>query len=35
VTLYEIPNSEYQFTFVNGARVLVEAPTRKVVYILA
>lgn len=35
VTLHEIPNSEYQFTFVNGARVLVEGPMRKVVYILA
>jgi uncharacterized protein YraI len=35
VVLYEIPQSEYQFTFVNGARVLVEVPTRTVVYIVA
>lgn len=35
VVLYEIPGSEYQFTFVNGARILVEVPTRKIVYIVA
>lgn len=34
VVLYEIPQSEYQFTFVNGARVLVEVPARKIVYIV-
>jgi len=34
IVLYEVPQSEYQFTFVNGARVLVEVPARKVVYIL-
>ena len=34
VLLYEIPQSPYQFTLVNNARVLVEVPERKVVYII-
>jgi uncharacterized protein YraI len=34
VALYEIPGSPYQFTLVNQARVLVEVPERKVVYIV-
>jgi uncharacterized protein YraI len=34
VVLYEIPGSEYLFTFVNGAKVVVEVPTRKVIYIV-
>ncbi len=33
VPLYAIPQSPYQFTIVNGQRVLVETGTRKVVYL--
>jgi uncharacterized protein YraI len=33
VPLYAVPQSAYQFAFVNGQRVLVENTTRKVVYV--
>lgn len=34
VTLYPIPDSVYSYIYVNGVPVLVETPTRKVVYIV-
>ncbi|MDP1667611.1 DUF1236 domain-containing protein [Phaeovulum sp.] len=34
VTLYPVPGSDYSYIYVNGVPVLVETPTRKVVYIL-
>lgn len=34
LVLYEVPSSEYQYVVVNGATVLVEPATRKVVYIV-
>jgi uncharacterized protein YraI len=33
VTLYPVPDYEYQYAIVNGQRVLVEPRTRRVVYI--
>jgi uncharacterized protein YraI len=32
--LYEVPNAPYQYAVVNGATVLVEPATRKIVYIV-
>jgi uncharacterized protein YraI len=34
VTLYPVPNSTYSYVYVNGVPVLVETPTRQVVYIV-
>lgn len=34
LVLYEVPNAPYQYVAVNGATVLVEPATRKVVYIV-
>lgn len=34
VVLYQIPDSEYEYTVVNNERVIVEPGTRKVVYIV-
>jgi uncharacterized protein YraI len=34
LVLYEIPSSKYQYVVVNGATVLVEPTSRKVVYIV-
>lgn len=34
VTLTEVPDSEYYYTYVNGVRVLVERERRQVVYIV-
>lgn len=33
VRLYRVPNSDFEYTYVNGERVLVEPGTREVVYI--
>jgi hypothetical protein len=33
VPLYAVPQSAYQFAFVNGQRVLVEDNTRRIVYV--
>ena len=34
LVLYEVPNAPYQYVVVNGATVLVEPATRKVVYVI-
>ena len=34
LVLYEVPSSSYQYAVVNGATVLVEPASRKVVYIV-
>jgi hypothetical protein len=34
VVLYNIPNSQYEYSVVNDQRVIVEPGTRKVVYIV-
>lgn len=33
VVLHEIPDYEYHYAYVNGQRVLVDADTRKIVYV--
>lgn len=34
VTLYPVPDSTYSYVYINGVPVLVETPTRKVIYIV-